>query len=76
MFVPAFRALVKIFIFKPGEGASKEDSAKEHIEFRGVATPDLQSDNKQAFVKAWYSGSMYYCKCTSYVYGVYPAHSD
>lgn len=62
MFVPPFRALVKRFVFKPGQGPSKEDSAKEYIEFRGVAKPDLENSRKQAFIKAWYSGSMYYCK--------------
>jgi short subunit dehydrogenase-like uncharacterized protein len=62
MFVPPFRNLVRRFVFKPGEGPSKEDSSKEYIEFRGVANPDLESSGKQAFVKAWYSGSMYYCK--------------
>lgn len=62
MFVPPFRTLVKKFVFRPGEGPSKEDGAKEYIEFRGIAKPDLENSRKQAFVKAWYSGSMYYCK--------------
>ncbi|KAH6661305.1 Saccharopine dehydrogenase-domain-containing protein [Truncatella angustata] len=60
MFVPPFRNLVRRFVFQPGQGPSKEDSAKEYIEFRGVAKPDLEESKKLAFVKAWYSGSMYY----------------
>lgn len=60
MFVPPFRHLVRKFVFKPGEGPSKEKSANDYIEYRGVANPDLDSSKKQAFVKAWYSGSMYY----------------
>ncbi|KAI0127572.1 Saccharopine dehydrogenase-domain-containing protein [Xylariales sp. AK1849] len=64
LFVPPFRALLRKFVFKPGEGPSKEDSAKEYIEFRGVANPDLEKCGKQVFVKALYSGSMYYLTAT------------
>lgn len=62
MFVPPFRALVRRFVFKPGEGPSKEDSANDYVELRGVASPDLPDSRKQAFVKARYSGSMYHCE--------------
>lgn len=60
MFVPPFRALVRRFVFKPGEGPSKEDSANDYVELRGVANPDLPDSRKQASVKARYSGSMYH----------------
>lgn len=62
MFVPPFRALMRKFIFKPGQGPSKEDSAKDYLELRGTATPDLGNSGKQAFGKVWYSGSLYYSK--------------
>jgi short subunit dehydrogenase-like uncharacterized protein len=62
LLVPPVRALMRMLVFKPGEGPSKEASAKEYIEFRGTAKPDLEKSGKQAFVKAWYSGSMYYRK--------------
>ncbi|KAI1844718.1 hypothetical protein JX266_009174 [Neoarthrinium moseri] len=64
LFVPPFRALMRRLVFQPGQGPSKEDAAKEYIEFRGVANPDVADSKKQAFVKAWYSGSMYYLTAT------------
>ncbi|ETS75712.1 hypothetical protein PFICI_12656 [Pestalotiopsis fici W106-1] len=64
MFVPPFRTLVRKFVFKPGEGPSREDCANEYIEFRGIANPDLPNSRKQAFVKARYQGSMYYLTAT------------
>ncbi|RYP85283.1 hypothetical protein DL769_001014 [Monosporascus sp. CRB-8-3] len=49
------------FIFKPGEGPSREEGANNYFELRGVATPDAESSaRKQALCRAWYSGSMYY----------------
>ncbi|KAF3010182.1 hypothetical protein E8E14_009172 [Neopestalotiopsis sp. 37M] len=64
MFVPPLRALVRRFVFQPGEGPSREDSAKEYVELRGIAHPDLPNSRKQAFVKARYRGSMYYLTAT------------
>ncbi|KAI1814859.1 hypothetical protein GGS20DRAFT_576599 [Poronia punctata] len=59
-FCSPFRYLVRKFVFQPGQGPSKEDSAKDYIEYRGVATPDTQPPSeKQALCRAWYSGSMY-----------------
>lgn len=60
-FVPPFRSLVKKYVYQPGEGTSREDMAKEEIEYRGTAYPDLGSNprDKQAFCRAWYRGSMY-----------------
>jgi short subunit dehydrogenase-like uncharacterized protein len=61
MFVPPVRALIRKFIFQPGEGPSGDQIAKERIEYRGTAIPDPDVNGKKAYVKAWYSGSMYYC---------------
>ena len=59
--VPPVRSVVKRFVFKPGEGVSREDMAKEEIEFRGTANPDLPSNaaKKQAFCRAWYHAGAY-----------------
>ncbi|KAI0391521.1 Saccharopine dehydrogenase-domain-containing protein [Xylariaceae sp. FL0594] len=58
--LPPVRYLIKKFIFQPGQGPSREDSAKDYIEYRGVATPDVQPPSgQQALCRAWYSGSMY-----------------
>ncbi|KAI8625223.1 hypothetical protein F5Y19DRAFT_467186 [Xylariaceae sp. FL1651] len=59
-FCSPFRSLLRRFIFQPGQGPSREDAAKDYIEYRGVATPDVQSNPRnQALCRAWYTGSMY-----------------
>lgn len=59
--VPPARALMKRWVSQPGQGPSREDMAKEEIEYRGVANPDTESPSgKQAFCRAWFHGSMYY----------------
>ncbi|OTB17708.1 hypothetical protein K445DRAFT_56367 [Daldinia sp. EC12] len=58
---PPIRKLVRKFVYQPGEGTSKEAQKKECIEFRGVATPDIQpSIGKQAWCKAEFNGGLYY----------------
>ncbi|KAI0400974.1 hypothetical protein F4802DRAFT_609735 [Xylaria palmicola] len=59
-FCPPFRKLLRRFVFQPGQGPSREDSAKDYVEFRGVATPDAQpASQKQALCRAWFHGGMY-----------------
>ncbi|KAI0199551.1 hypothetical protein F4808DRAFT_451345 [Astrocystis sublimbata] len=59
-FCSPFRNLLRSFIFQPGQGPSREDAAKDYVEFRAVATPDLPSaSGKQALCRAWYQGGMY-----------------
>jgi hypothetical protein len=67
VFVPPFRSLVKRFVYQPGEGVSKEDMEKEEVEYRGTASPDIDSNpaKKQAFGRAWFHGSLYKCKWAS-----------
>lgn len=60
-FVPAFRALMRKFVFKPGDGPGGDSISRERIELRGTAEPDQETSGKRAIVKAWYTGSMYYC---------------
>ncbi|GAB0132658.1 hypothetical protein EsDP_00001087 [Epichloe bromicola] len=61
VFVPPLRSLVKRFVYQPGEGVSREDMAREEVEYRGTATPDIDSNpaGKQAFCRAWFHGSLY-----------------
>ncbi|KAI3336593.1 hypothetical protein HD806DRAFT_10759 [Xylariaceae sp. AK1471] len=64
-FCPPFRHLVRRFIFQPGQGPTREDAANDYLEFRGVATPDVQPPSgKQALCRAWYNGSMYLLTAT------------
>ncbi|TGJ85593.1 hypothetical protein E0Z10_g3155 [Xylaria hypoxylon] len=59
-FCSPFRNLLRRFVFQPGQGPSREDSANDYIEFRGVGTPDLHpTTGKQALCRAWFHGSMY-----------------
>ncbi|QUC19314.1 uncharacterized protein UV8b_03555 [Ustilaginoidea virens] len=60
-FVPPFRSLVRRFVFQPGEGTGREGMAKEEVEYRGTASPDVDDNptGKQAFCRAWYHGSLY-----------------
>ncbi|KAI1334161.1 sporulation protein RMD1 [Xylariaceae sp. FL0016] len=52
------RSLIRRFIFQPGQGPSREDSAKDYIEFRGTAIPDQSKPSQKALCKAWFSGSL------------------
>jgi hypothetical protein len=55
------RALIRKFIFEPGDGPYKDEAKKDCIEFRAIAKPDSDNEtNKQAFGKLSYTGSMYY----------------
>lgn len=63
VFCQPFRNLMRRFVRKPGDGPSREECAHDYIEFRGVATADLETPApKQALCKAWYTGSLYYRK--------------
>ncbi len=58
-----FRALMRKFIAKPGDGPDKEAAKKDRVEFKAVAKPDLDTKTtKHAFGTLSYTGSMYYCK--------------
>ncbi|UKZ80641.1 hypothetical protein TrVFT333_008404 [Trichoderma virens FT-333] len=57
---PPIRALFRKLVPAPGTGPSRDEMDKEEAEWRGIANPDTESPtDKQAFVRAWYNGSMY-----------------
>ncbi|OLN83710.1 Saccharopine dehydrogenase-like oxidoreductase, partial [Colletotrichum chlorophyti] len=62
--VAPFRKLARLFVYEPGQGPDKELAKKDQIEYRGIALPDRESKNgyPQAYCRAWYTGSMYYCE--------------
>jgi hypothetical protein len=63
MLCSPFRALLRNFLFKPGDGPDTEKSKNDRIELRGVAKPDVEAESsKLAFGKLSYTGSMYYRK--------------
>ncbi|KAI1282258.1 hypothetical protein F5Y07DRAFT_386252 [Xylaria sp. FL0933] len=59
-FCPPFRNLVRRFVYQPGQGPSREESANHSLEFRGIGRPDIQpASGKHAQCRAWFQGSMY-----------------
>ena len=66
MVTPPLRALVRRFVYLPGEGPDVEAAKRDEIEFRGIAEPDVEGPVAQrAFARCWYRGSMYYCEFPS-----------
>ncbi len=60
LFPPA-RWLAKKFVYQPGQGASKERTKSEAIEFRAIATADQDTTNpSRAIAKFRYDGGLYY----------------
>lgn len=57
-----FQALIKRFVFEPGEGPDKGEASDGVIEFRAAAKPDMEGTKKLAFGKMEFTGSIYYCK--------------
>ncbi len=61
--MPPFRALMKRFVYAPGQGPDREEAKKDQVEYRGVGHPDLDGDvGKQSFCRAHFSGSTYECR--------------
>ncbi len=60
LFPPA-RWLAKKFVYQPGQGASKESSRNEALEYRSIATADQDIRNpSRAIAKFRYDGALYY----------------
>ncbi|KAB5570557.1 Saccharopine dehydrogenase-domain-containing protein [Coniochaeta sp. 2T2.1] len=60
---PPLKALVRRFVYKPGEGPDVDVARGDEIEFRGIAEPDVEAGTKvgeRAWSRCWYAGSMYY----------------
>ncbi len=61
---PPLRAILKRFVYQPGEGPASDAADKDTIKFEGVGVPDVEGGaTAQAHCRAWYSGSMYKRKC-------------
>ncbi|KAM5359447.1 hypothetical protein ACJZ2D_014467 [Fusarium nematophilum] len=59
--IPPLRAYLKTRVYQPGDGAKREDTEKEEIEYRGIAYPDSEkAAGKAAFCRMWHRGGMYY----------------
>lgn len=77
--IPALRQFIKRYVYQPGDGPTKEQAAKDEIEFRAVAWPDVEQDDKdvkgagkQAYGRVVYYGSMYACKSVPFHSSWYP----
>lgn len=61
--VPIFRKFARRFVYQPGDGPTKEEYKNDRFEYRGIATPDVQTANPpRAFCRAYFNGSLYACK--------------
>ncbi|KLO89893.1 uncharacterized protein LW93_1957 [Fusarium fujikuroi] len=59
--VEPLRNFLKKRVYQPGEGAKREDTAKDEIEYRGIAYPDSEkAAGKAALCRMWYHGGMYF----------------
>jgi short subunit dehydrogenase-like uncharacterized protein len=54
------RALIKKFIYQPGQGPTVEANSKEVLEYRAVAVADQQGSERKAMVTLRYEGGLYY----------------
>ncbi|KAJ9296510.1 hypothetical protein DTO271G3_5208 [Paecilomyces variotii] len=58
--LPPVRWLVSKFVYAPGQGPSKEDGARDMVEYRAVAIPDVDTPKpKRALGRLIYNGDMY-----------------
>ena len=59
--LPPVRWLAKKFFYTPGSGPTKEQSQREMLEYRAIATADQDAPNpKRAFARLRWDGSLYY----------------
>ena len=58
LMLPPIRWLLRRFVYKPGEGPSRESAQKERIEYYMIATAD-SNEEKWAFARTSFEGSMY-----------------
>lgn len=58
---PPFRWLAMKFVYQPGQGASKESTKNDALEYRAIATADQDTQNpSRAIAKFGYNGDLYY----------------
>ncbi|MCJ1412979.1 hypothetical protein MMC19_007080 [Ptychographa xylographoides] len=57
--LPPVGWLVKKFVHRPGEGPTRESTAKDRIEYRAIATADTEN-NERAFGMVQFDGSAYH----------------
>lgn len=61
--IPLFRTVARKYVYKPGEGPTREEYKNDRVEYRGIGIPDVQTPNPpKAFCRAKYEGSLYACK--------------
>lgn len=61
--IPLFRTIARKYVYKPGEGPTREQYKNDRVEYRGIGIPDVQTPNPpRAFCRAKYEGSLYACE--------------
>ncbi|KAB8289828.1 hypothetical protein EYC80_010460 [Monilinia laxa] len=58
--IPFFRHTARKYVYQPGEGATKEETKADRVEFRVIAKPDNdQANPRRIFCREYYEGSIY-----------------
>ncbi|CAG7555562.1 unnamed protein product [Fusarium equiseti] len=58
--IAPLREFLKKRVVQPGQGANREETAKDYVEYRGIAHPDSKEHaGKAAFSRMWHHGGMY-----------------
>ncbi|KAG4027194.1 hypothetical protein MFRU_032g00600 [Monilinia fructicola] len=58
--IPFFRHTARKYVYQPGEGATKEETKADRVEFRVIAKPDNdQANPRRIFCRQYYEGSIY-----------------
>lgn len=61
--IPLFRTIARKYVYKPGEGPTREQYKNDRVEYRGIGVPDVQTPNPpRAFCRVKYEGSLYACE--------------
>lgn len=61
--IPFFRNTARKYVYQPGDGATKEETKTDRVEFRVVAKPDTDKVNTSRMLcREYYEGSIYGCK--------------
>ncbi|KAI9641505.1 hypothetical protein NHQ30_010314 [Ciborinia camelliae] len=58
--IPFFRHMARKYVYQPGDGATKEETKTDRVEFRVIAKPDNdQANPPRMFCREYYEGSIY-----------------
>lgn len=70
--IPFFRHTARKYVYQPGDGATKEETKTDRIEYRVIAKPDNdQANPPRIFCRESHEGSIYGCEWNHTVLNVF-----